>query len=135
MLGRDLGTPDRNPLLGNPVFADSWSVTCAAILKEHLFLNTTKGESFSDFNRHLALHSLGDRPFATPDNIMRAFLLVDLLTELYLCENHLPDPMFKVTPTEEKPQAKAYQEAMLQSLGLGGASQEFLLSKHPRCKY
>ncbi|MBL9006001.1 MAG: hypothetical protein JNJ46_17235 [Myxococcales bacterium] len=84
-------TPVRNPLLSTPFFADCWAKTCSAIIEDHLYKSTSTGPSFSNFNRHLALHVLETKDFCTPQNIMRAFLLLDLLGDLYLSENNKYD--------------------------------------------
>lgn len=84
-------TPERNPLLSLPLFADIWAETCATIMEDHFYKKTTEGPAFADFNRHLALHLLQSQNFCTHHNIMRAFLLLDLLGDLYLAERNQYD--------------------------------------------
>lgn len=84
-------TPERNPLLSLPLFADIWAETCASIMEHHFYKKTTKGSAFADFNRHLALHLIQSKDFCTHRNIMRAFLLLDLLGDLYLAERNQYD--------------------------------------------
>ncbi len=84
-------TPERNPLLSLPLFADIWAKTCFIIMNDHLYKNTKEGSAYGDFNRHLALHLIQSDAFCTPHNIMRAFLLLDLLGDLYLAEHNQHD--------------------------------------------
>lgn len=109
-------TPTRAPLLGNPAFADSYAETCGHILSEHLYKKTWEGPAFGLFNRHVALHLKEERGFATPQNLVRAFLLLDLMSELLICERWDRDPMFHVTSEEEAPLCSAYQQAATSQL-------------------
>ncbi|MEA1062317.1 hypothetical protein [Erwinia sp. HR93] len=84
----------RQPLPGNPLFYDVFSRVCAQIIDNHLFHPTGAGVSYAGFNRHLAAHMLSDGDFATRDNCVRLFLLLDLMSELYYYEMRCEDPRF-----------------------------------------
>ena len=109
-------TPVRAPLLANPLFADSYAETCGHILSAHLYKKTQEDLAFGLFNRHIALHLKEERGFATPQNLVRAFLLLDLMSELLICERWDRDPMFHVTPEEEGTLRDAYQQAAISQL-------------------
>ena len=125
-----LALPKRNPLATIPVFTDSWVEACATIMKEHLYKDTRTGESFGDFNRHLALHSLEGRRYCTPSNLLRAFLLLDLLVELYLRERNVVDPLLHSREEDRKAHGAAYVAAAIEPLIPGRKVPESILWKH-----
>lgn len=119
--------PKRNPLLTRPLFADSWAESCSYILEHHFDKKTQTGQSYDNFNRHLALHMLEDATVYNPDNLMRVFLLLDTLTYLYLSEHWHPDPIMFFRPEEEEPHARAYLRAFQEQLeGVGNRPEEIL---------
>jgi len=92
-------------------FMDSWIQAASRIMKDHLYKDTRGGDAYDYFSRHLALHMLEDKSFCTPENIMRAFLLLDLMTEIYICEKRMADPRWSATHKEEKSYLNAYLTA------------------------
>lgn len=123
-------TPRRNPLLAIPLFADIWAATCASILKNNFYKDTTKGLSADNFNRHLALHMIEDKEFCTPLNIARTFLLLDLLGSLYLAENNQTDTM-EGMPSEE---FDLYLTPYLSLVRTGKENLERKMIRHARYK-
>lgn len=84
----------RQPCPGNPLFHEIYSKACNKILNEHLYKSSQNGPAYSNFNRHLAAHLLNNSQFATKENCIRLFLLVDIMSELYLYETYCDDPRF-----------------------------------------
>lgn len=84
----------RSPCPGNPLFYDVLSKVADKIINQHLYKPSHKGNAWSNFNRHLAVHLLNDNNFATRDNCIRLFLLLDIMSELYLYETCCPDKRF-----------------------------------------
>jgi hypothetical protein len=125
-------TSVRQHLPSLPLFFDSWLETTVRIVDTHLYRHTKTGPAIDHFNRHLALHLLEDQKFATRENIMRAFLLVDLLSDLYICEKRILDPRFSTKLEEENPHTLAYRQA-LASQGEAGHP-ERILAIHARCQ-
>ncbi len=120
-------TPKRNPLLTRPLFAESWAESCAYILEHHFYKKTQAGQSYDNFNRHLVLHMLEDVPVYSPDNLMRVYLLLDTLTQLYLCEQWEPVSLMHVRKEEEEPHARAYLRAFMEQIqGVGDRPEEIL---------
>lgn len=50
---------------------------------------------------------------------MRAFLLLDLLSEIYICEKHIADPRWNTERSEEEPHERAYIMALMQQQNPG----------------
>jgi len=117
----------RQPTPSMPTFFESYVQAADEILKNHLYRNSTDGDAYEDFNRHLALHMLEQKKFYSHDNIMRAFLLLDLLSEIYICEKHIADPRWNIKPEEENPHEKAYIQALL-GRQLPGAPEHILFT-------
>jgi hypothetical protein len=90
----------RQPCPGNVLFYDVYSKACDKLITEHLFKPSDKGDAYSNFNRHLAAHLLNSSQFATKDNCIRLFLLLDVMTELYHYETYCKDPRFNITSEE-----------------------------------
>lgn len=90
----------RQPCPGNVLFYDVYSKACDKLITEHLFKPSDKGDAYSNFNRHLAAHLLNNSQFATKDNCIRLFLLLDVMTELYHYETYCNDPRFNTTSEE-----------------------------------
>ena len=126
-------SPNRQPMPLLPLFFDSWIVVAEKILKDHLYRNTVAGPSVDNFNRHLALHLLDDQAFGTQENVTRAFLLVDVLSEIFICENRIEDPRWNTTDKEESPHFEAYVATLISQASAN--SPERILSKtHSKCK-
>lgn len=104
----------RQPVPLMPNFVESYVETANEILVNHLYKNSESGAAHDDFNRHLALHMLDNKNFYSHDNVMRAFLLLDLLSEIYICEKRIVDPRWGTKKTEEAPHEKAYISAIFQ---------------------
>jgi hypothetical protein len=126
----------RQPFPANVLYFDSWHKACLKIIREHLFKSTESGRTLDDFNRHLILHLLDDSDFCTPINVMRCFLLIDIMFELYLAENRITN--FKInakhgfTTIESTKTFLAYNDALSQYVD--GRTPEYSLYKHEKCK-
>ncbi|XQW88789.1 hypothetical protein ACOYXV_02105 [Aeromonas veronii] len=83
----------RQPCPGNALFYDIYIKACDKLLKEHLYKPSDKGSAYSNFNRHLAAHLLSDSEFATQDNCVRLFNMIDVMTEIFYYETHCNDPV------------------------------------------
>lgn len=118
----------RNPTPLMPNFIASWIEAADEIFTEHLYKPSTSGAAQDDFNRHLALHMLDKRPFYSHNNVMRAFLLLDILTEVYICEKRLVDHRWEVKHCDEKPYIDAYLNAISQQSS--PMNPEAILSNH-----
>lgn len=118
----------RQPIPLMPNFLESYVFAANEILVNHLYKNSETGAAHEDFNRHLALHMLDNKNFYSHDNVMRAFLLLDLLSEIYICEKRISDPRWNTQRTEEAPHEKAYISAIFQQHL--GESPERILFKH-----
>jgi len=127
----DIGTREPRPLL--PLFFDSWEKTVHSIVDDHLYKHTQAGPSADDFNRHLALHLLQDRRFCTTENVTRAFLLIDTLSELYICEKRLADPRWSVSNDEAGTHTQAYSDA-LASQKATPYPESVLFATHEKCR-
>ena len=82
----------RNPCPGNPLFHEVYSKACDRIVNEHLYKPTQAGSAYAEFNRHIAAHLFTSSQFATKENCIRLFLLVDIMSELYYYETYCDDP-------------------------------------------
>jgi hypothetical protein len=127
----NLATQQPIPLL--PLFYDSWTVAAETILREHLYRHTNNGPAIDHFNRHLALHLLDDQTFGTQDNVTRGFLLIDILSEIFICERRLKDPRWETTLDEEAPHYQAYMNA-LQSQAFSENPENILRMVHAKCR-
>lgn len=106
-------TYQRQPMPSNILFMEVYSKIADKILKEHFFKPSTDGDSYDNFNRHLALHFLSNNKFITEENIMRLFNLLDLLSEIYIYEEYHSDPRFNLTSNERKEYEDIYNKAYL----------------------
>lgn len=86
----------RQPCPGNPLFHEVYIKACDKVITEHLFKPSEIGDAYSNFNRHLAAHLLRDSPFATKENCIRLFLLIDVMTEIYYYETFCKDHRFSL---------------------------------------
>lgn len=128
---RDTATRQPLPLL--PLFFDSWAESAARIISDHLYRHTGSGPAVDYFNRHLALHLLEDQKFGTAENVTRAFLLLDVLSELYICEKRIRDPRWDTKSEEGDAHRKAYSIARI-SQGSQGQPEKVLRQFHPKCR-
>ncbi|MEH6450390.1 MAG: hypothetical protein V7765_17095 [Oleispira sp.] len=106
----------RNPFPGNPSFHEVHTIACDKIINEHLFKPSMSGESHSDFNRHIAAHLLKEPTFATKDNCIRLFLLMDLMAEIFVYENNCYDPRFELSHQDTKQEICLYKSIIASSL-------------------
>jgi hypothetical protein len=126
-------TATREPHPALPIFFDSWAAAATEIINTNLYRHTADGPAVDYFNRHLALHLLADVTFGTRDNVLRLFVLIDLLSDLYICEKRSKDPRFSVKEEELDPHVKAYKSA-LASQADTGQPEKILAATHARCK-
>ena len=108
-------TYQRQPMPSNILFMEVHSKIADKILKEHFFKPSTDGDAYDNFNRHLALHFLNKNKFITEENIMRLFILLDLLSEIYIYEEYHEDPRFNLTNEERKIYTDIYRNTILMS--------------------
>jgi len=99
----------RQPCPRNPLFHEVFARACDKILNEHLYKPSQHGAAHANFNRHLAAHLLYDSQFATKENCIRLFLLVDIMSELYLYETYCGDPRFNLSSNEIEKEYNIYQ--------------------------
>lgn len=103
----------RQPSPTNILFHNVYAQACDKILNKHLFKPTSLGKPFADFNRHIASHLLNDRTFATKQNCIRLYILIDAMTEIFLYESKISDPRFKLTDENLKPEIEIYSKVFL----------------------
>lgn len=99
----------RQPAPRNPLFYDVYCKACDKIVTEHLFRNTEDGDAHANFNRHLASHLMIDTEFATKQNSIRLFLLLDIMTEIYWYETCCNDPIFYMQDKDVLYEQKVYE--------------------------
>jgi hypothetical protein len=99
----------RQPCPGNPLFHQVYTKACDKILNEHLYKPSKNGPAHANFNRHLAAHLLNQSQFATRENCVRLFLLLDIMSELYLYETFCGDPRFYLSGDDIATEYSAYQ--------------------------
>lgn len=90
----------RQPCPSNILFHNIYTKVCDKILIQHLYRHTSIGDSHANFNRHVASHLLKDDEFATRQNCVRLFTLLDTMSEIYLYESCEKDPRFELTGEE-----------------------------------
>lgn len=89
--------PQRQPYPFNILFHNIYIKVCDKILNEHFYKpSMSKGGFYANFNRHIASHLLKNDDFATKNNCIRLFLLLDTMTEIYLYESRDKDPRFNL---------------------------------------
>ncbi len=99
----------RQPCPGNPLFHEVFSKACDKVINEHFYKPSKRGAAHANFNRHLAAHLLNNSQFATKENCIRLFLLIDIMTELFLYETYCDDPRFNLSEKEIELEYKVYQ--------------------------
>ncbi|MFW3399594.1 hypothetical protein [Aliarcobacter butzleri] len=102
----------RQPCPGNPLFHEVYTKVCDKIVNEHLYKPSDQGQSYANFNRHLAVHLLGSSQFTTKENCIRLFLLIDTMTELYHYETHCSDPRFYLTNEQIREEYQIYTQLL-----------------------
>lgn len=98
----------RQPCPGNVLFYDVYTKVCDKILNEHLYKPSQSGAAYANFNRHLAAHLLYNAQFATKENCVRLFMLIDAMTEIYYYETYIPDPRFSLKDEDTKEESEIY---------------------------
>ena len=98
----------RQPCPGNPLFHEVYAKACNQIVNEHLYKSSQKGPAYSNFNRHIAAHLLNDSQFATKENCIRLFLLLDIMSELYYYETYCDDPRLYLLPKDTFVEVQIY---------------------------
>jgi len=95
-------SPQRQPIPSNILFHNVYVKACDKILNNHFYKPTTKKGTipYANFNRHVASHLLNDDQFATNENCIRLFILLDAMTEIYLYESRKVDPRFSLKNDE-----------------------------------
>lgn len=106
----------RQPSPGNILFHQVYVKACDKILNEHFYRPTDKGNAYANFNRHIASHLLNDSQFATQQNCMRLFLLLDTMTEIYYYESHEPDPRFSLSKEKVTPDFELFKSVWLSNI-------------------
>ena len=76
----------RQPCPYNVLFHNVFSKACDKIINNHFYKPTANGLAYNNFNRHVASHILNDDQFATKENCIRLFILIDAMTEIYIYE-------------------------------------------------
>lgn len=106
----------RQPFPFNIQFHDLYVKVCDKILNEHFYLPTEKGSAYANFNRHVASHLLNDNQFATKENCIRLFILIDTMTEVYLYESRQNDPRFELNNDDLKDDIGYFATALLDNI-------------------
>lgn len=120
----------RQPCPGNPLFHDVFCRACDRIVNDHLYQPSQRGTAYADFNRHQASHLLRDTTFATRDNCIRLFLLLDTMAEIYLYETYCRDPRWDLTDEDARREVTLYKVLQLQT-ALGNTPESILLQGGP----
>ena len=103
----------RQPCPGNIQFHEIYAKACHQILNKHFYKPSTNGRAHADFNRHIAAHLLNDNQFATKENCIRLFVLLDAMTEIYLYESRGVDPRFSPQNNQTAKDASIFAEILL----------------------
>lgn len=90
----------RQPCPHNILFHNVYVNACDKILNNHFYKPTTSGNSWANFNRHVASHLLNDSQFGTKENCIRLFILLDAMTEIFVYESRINDPRFSIRNDE-----------------------------------
>lgn len=107
----------RQPCPYNVLFHNVYVKACDKILNKHFYKPTTTGNSWANFNRHVASHLLNDSQFGTKENCIRLFILLDAMTEIFFYESRMElDPRFYIKPNEIENDINLYGTALLDNL-------------------
>jgi hypothetical protein len=118
----------RNPCPGNPLFHNIFCKVSDKIISDHFYLHSEKGGAYAEFNRHQAAHLMRGAIFATKENCIRLFLLLDMMTEIYYYESRCRDPRLYLTTEEISKEIMLYKELQI-SMALGNTPESILLLK------
>lgn len=105
----------RQPCPWNILFHNVFVKVADKILNNHLYKPSTTGKAYSNFNRHVASHLLNDDPFATEENCIRLFMLLDLMTEIFMYESKINDPRFDLKESDTMDEVRILVDLMFQS--------------------
>ncbi|MGC3023585.1 hypothetical protein ACPUER_00260 [Burkholderia sp. DN3021] len=105
----------RQPCPGNPLFHDVFCRACDRIINDHLYQPSRRGTAYAEFNRHQAAHLLRDTTFATRENCIRLFLLLDTMTEVYLYETYCRDPRWELEDVDIRREVMLYKALQLKT--------------------
>ncbi|MES2014184.1 MAG: hypothetical protein V4445_10555 [Pseudomonadota bacterium] len=105
----------RQPCPGNPLFYDVFCKACDKIINNHLYQPSQRGIAYAEFNRHQASHFLRNTTFATRENCIRLFLLLDTMAEIYLYETYCPDPRWDLKDEDIHLEVTLYRELRIQT--------------------
>lgn len=106
----------RQPCPTNILFHSIYTKACDKILNEHFYKPTTSGNSHANFNRHVASHLLNDDQFATKENCLRLFILLDAMTEIYYYESREDDPRFTLSNEDISADVELLAETLLENV-------------------
>lgn len=107
----------RQPNPENILFHDVYIKACDKILNNHFYKQTTSiGISYANFNRHVASHLLNDDQFATKDNCIRLFILLDAMTEIFLYESRDMDPRFSLGTDDIATEVEGLAQVLLDNM-------------------
>lgn len=116
----------RQPCPGNPLFHDVFCKACDKIINDHLYRPSQSGTAYAEFNRHQASHLLRDTTFATRENCIRLFLLLDTMAEIYLYETNCNDPRWNLTNEDTRREVTLYRALQIET-ALGNSPESILL--------
>lgn len=116
----------RQPCPGNPLFHDVFCKACDKIINDHLYQPSQCGTAYAEFNRHQASHLLRDTTFATRENCIRLFLLLDTMAEIYIYETYCPDPRWDLKDEDTRREVTLYTALRIQT-ALGNTPENALL--------
>lgn len=119
--------PMRQPAPGNIQFHQIFSKVCDNILNKTLYKPTPSGNAYGDFNRHLALHLLKSSNFGTKNNCIRLFVLLDLMTEIYLYEGKFDDPRFTLSAEDMAADIDIYGNLIVDQKVLNSAEKKIFI--------
>jgi len=105
----------RQPKPTNIIFHKVYIEVCDKILNYHFYRPTATGTSYSNFNRHQASHLLNDDEFATKENCIRLFILLDAMTEIYFYESKENDPRFSLSNADMELEIEILANVILDS--------------------
>jgi hypothetical protein len=106
-------SPTRQPCPYNILFHNIFVRACDKIINDHFYKPTANGEAHENFNRHVASHILNDEQFATKENCMRLFILIDAMTEIYINEMRIYDHRFDLGREDTDREVGLYVDLML----------------------
>ena len=106
----------RQPCPQNVLFHNIYVKACDKILNKHFYKPTTNGNSWANFNRHVASHLLNGNQFGTKENCIRLFILLDAMTEIFVYESRISDPRFNIRNDEIENEITLYGTVIVDNL-------------------